>query len=175
MKVCCTCHERKPLSEFNKRRASPDGLQARCRECSRVWYELNRKQHIINARRRTDGVREANRQRLVAYFREHPCVDCGETDIRVLEFDHRPHCVKVENIARLLADGCAWATIAAEIKKCDVRCANCHRIKTIERSKTWRHASWEASLKIADPRDVIAEQRPQELWAASDLNREPED
>jgi hypothetical protein len=31
-----------------------------------------------------------------------------------------------------------WSTIAAEIAKCGVRCANCHRIQTIERGQWWR-------------------------------------
>ena len=37
-KRCCTCHEPRPLTDFNVRRAAADGLQSRCRSCSREWY-----------------------------------------------------------------------------------------------------------------------------------------
>jgi hypothetical protein len=80
-------------------------------------------------------IKTENRQRLYAYLSEHPCVDCGETDVRVLEFDHvRDN--KSANIAGLLNNAVSWSTIEKEIAKCDVRCANCHRIKTNERGRT---------------------------------------
>lgn len=62
------------------------------------------------------------------YLREHPCVDCGEADPVVLEFDH----VRGEKFATIarMAQGFSLAKVRAEIAKCDVRCANCHRRKT---------------------------------------------
>jgi hypothetical protein len=82
-------------------------------------------------------VNTENRQKLYIYLSKHPCIDCGETDLRVLEFDHlRGN--KSANIARLLHNAVSWATIEKEIAKCEVRCANCHRIKTNERGNWWR-------------------------------------
>ena len=75
-------------------------------------------------------------QRLHFYFSVHPCVDCGNTDIRVLDFDH-VYGEKGGNISRMI-QGSPWLAIEAEIAKCEVRCANCHRIKTIERGQWWR-------------------------------------
>jgi hypothetical protein len=67
-----------------------------------------------------------------ALIRDHllanPCVDCGEADLIVLEFDHR--CDKSFNIGEAAARGFGLSRIASEILKCDVRCANCHRRKT---------------------------------------------
>ena len=54
----------------------------------------------------------------------HNCVDCGETDTRVLEFDH-VRGTKEFNIMRKVP--CVgFDRLKAEIEKCDVRCANCH-------------------------------------------------
>jgi hypothetical protein len=60
------------------------------------------------------------------------CMDCGYNDIAdVLEFDHRPDEVKLFEVGK--ADLYGWEMILAEIKKCDVVCANCHRIRTVKR------------------------------------------
>tara|TARA_B100001059_G_C17345016_1_gene337761 strand:- start:65 stop:385 length:321 start_codon:yes stop_codon:yes gene_type:complete len=67
-----------------------------------------------------------------AYLANHPCVDCGEDDIRVLEFDHIDPSQKEFNISRGVADGRGLKSIKSEIEKCEVRCCNCHRIRTIK-------------------------------------------
>jgi formate-dependent nitrite reductase cytochrome c552 subunit len=74
----------------------------------------------------------ANRARVDDYLLTHPCVDCGLTDLVVLEFDH-VRGVKVGDVSALVGSGYPWAKIEAEIAKCDVRCANCHRRVTVER------------------------------------------
>ncbi len=66
------------------------------------------------------------------YLSEHPCVDCGNSDIRVLEFDHVEPEKKTFTISRKIADGVALITLQKEVAKCEVRCANCHRIRTKE-------------------------------------------
>jgi len=71
-----------------------------------------------------------NRLWVWGYLLEHPCVDCGETDIRVLEFDHRDPADKVGNVGRMVSDRRCIEAIEAEVAKCDVRCANCHRRRT---------------------------------------------
>jgi hypothetical protein len=66
-------------------------------------------------------------------------VDCGETDIVVLEFDHVGEAgSKQFNISDATRFGYGMAKIKAEIAKCEVRCANCHRKKTYERGG-WAH------------------------------------
>lgn len=74
--------------------------------------------------------RKLLRIRLVDYLNEHPCVDCGEADILVLEFDHRDASTKDNTIANMMVYAHSWERIEREIKLCDVRCANCHRRKT---------------------------------------------
>ena len=100
-------------------------------------YRNNKQDYLDRALNRNARVKTENRQRLYAYLSEHPCVDCGVTDVRVLEFDHvRGN--KSANIAGLLNNAVSWSTIEKEIAKCEVRCANCHRIKTNERGSWWR-------------------------------------
>lgn len=137
-KRCSTCHLALPLTEYNRRAAAPDGLQARCRSCSRQWYVDNETEHKANVRARNDRVRAELATRLKTYLLEHPCVDCGEPDIRVLDFDHEDPCQKLANVHRLVAGSHSWERVAAEIAKCSVRCANCHRRRTAEMFGYWR-------------------------------------
>lgn len=76
--------------------------------------------------------KERNREFVTEYLKIHPCVDCGNADIRVLEFDHINN-DKEENISHTVRNAWALDRLTAEIAKCEVRCCNCHRIVTIER------------------------------------------
>lgn len=72
--------------------------------------------------------RDANRRLVWEYKKTHPCVDCGESDPVVLEFDHQRD--KKNWIANMLGSNVSHKKILDEIAKCVVRCANCHRRKT---------------------------------------------
>jgi len=54
-------------------------------------------------------------------------VDCGESDPVVLEFDHRED---KRLIISKAVNNYGIPGLTAEVAKCDVRCANCHRRKT---------------------------------------------
>jgi len=75
------------------------------------------------------GYHKENRRRIREYLESRGCVDCGESDRRVLDFDHRDPRSKVGGIARLAMTK-PWPVVLSEIEKCDVRCANCHRRRT---------------------------------------------
>lgn len=62
------------------------------------------------------------------YLKMHPCVDCGETDPVVLQFDHFRD--KKYQVANLVSSNMSWQNILKEIEKCEIRCANCHYRKT---------------------------------------------
>jgi hypothetical protein len=72
------------------------------------------------------------------FIKTHPCVDCGETDWRVIEFDHRDRALKKAKIADLITQGRTLERIKAEIALCEPRCANCHRRRTIKQLKWYR-------------------------------------
>lgn len=131
MKKCVTCGEKKPLKHFGKNQKKPDGKQPYCRECGRkkdkAYYQRSPKRRS-EIRRYAAKQLEERRNIILTHLSANPCVDCGETDPVVLEFDH-VRGVKKSEIANL-QKGCSITTLVDEIKKCDVRCANCHRRKT---------------------------------------------
>lgn len=62
---------------------------------------------------------------------ERGCVDCGyRTHPRALDFDHRDPAFKDEDVAAMVRQLQPLAKILAEVEKCDVRCANCHRVRS---------------------------------------------
>ena len=68
------------------------------------------------------------------YLKDHPCVDCGESDIDVLDFDHVKG-NKVAGISYLVGRTKKISVLLEEIEKCEVRCANCHRRATRKRER----------------------------------------
>ena len=131
-KRCSMCKRWLPLDAFHRNGHRRDGLQTRCRECNietnKRWYRQHPEARVDRmddyARRR----REDSHRRVLEYLREHPCVDCGEVDPVVLEFDHLRD--KVRNISAMASASQPWEKIEAEIAKCEVVCANCHRRRT---------------------------------------------
>ena len=138
MKKCTTCKYDKELSEFNKNKSRKDGLNTVCKECSRnrskQYYAENGEIHKDNVVNRNRKHRKVLQNYVIQYLNNHPCTDCGNTDLRVLEFDHLPQFIKSKDISRLLACCVSVSTLEKEIAKCDVVCANCHKIRTVERS-----------------------------------------
>jgi hypothetical protein len=76
--------------------------------------------------RATEKARRRNRLDNIAYLLDHPCVDCSERDIRVLEYDH-VRGTKQAELHYLISRGASRQRIEAERAKCEVRCCNCHR------------------------------------------------
>jgi hypothetical protein len=64
------------------------------------------------------------------------CMDCGLRPeyAQVLEFDHRPDEVKLFHVSDRMVTG-PVEDLIAEIAKCDVVCANCHRIRTVTKNQ----------------------------------------
>lgn len=108
------------------------------RRHSATYYAKNRaKVRAIN-----DATRARNKaevQDLIwTHLASHPCVDCGEADPLVLEFDHRDPDTKDFNIGAAVGGTNYAGDVRLEIAKCDVRCANCHRRRTAEVGNHWR-------------------------------------
>lgn len=120
MPACKGCGENKPLTAFpHARDRGKLRPYSYCKPCTSTRSTEQR------ARRR-----RVARQRVLQYLRANPCVDCGECDVLVLEFDHRHQHQKKAKVTELVTQARTWQRIEDEIAKCDVRCANCHRRRT---------------------------------------------
>lgn len=139
-KTCSICGMVKPLPDFTVSCKSKDGHTSYCRACVSA---ANRRRYVERSeemRQRLKGfnkkLKDEKALKVFEYLSEHPCVDCGESDPVVLEFDHRDTARKFRAVAQMIEARYAWGKILEEIEKCDVRCANCHRRKT---SKQFGH------------------------------------
>jgi hypothetical protein len=105
--------------------------QAKEKACvrARQHYAANRERKREQARDRMRRNRALIRAFILDYLKVHPCVDCGETNVVVLEFDH-VRGKKEFHIGGATARNIALDRLEAEIAKCEVRCANCHRKRT---------------------------------------------
>jgi hypothetical protein len=139
-KRCGSCGETKPLDDFAWRRKAKEQRDSMCRPCrseyGREHYLANRQRYIDKAARVKERLRRERTVLLLAFFETHPCVDCGERDPVVLEFDHLSD-DKSFSIGHRLAHR-RWQTILDEMKKCEVVCANCHRRRTARRRRSVR-------------------------------------
>lgn len=116
-----------------------------------------------------DGREAYNRDRLRRHYQEiqpliseikleSGCVDCGyRLRTEALDFDHLPGTNKKFLISR--AGFSSWERIQTEMSKCEIVCANCHRIRTADRrppklndTKVQRHrtrvAAWLSEIKM---------------------------
>ncbi len=77
------------------------------------------------------------REKLFAFLSSKSCLDCGEKDPIVLDFDHNNPKNKFKDVGKMLSGHYSWESVEREINKCDIRCANCHRRKTYKEQKSW--------------------------------------
>lgn len=121
-KVCAACKQLLPRTEFpqNKKTGYQLGYCNPC-EKQRIAVKRIRNLTIIND-----------------HLRANPCVTCGRSDIRVLDFNHRKELgAKKWNICH--GTGMSEEALRSEIAKCEVLCANCHRLFTM---KSQSHGPW---------------------------------
>lgn len=143
MIYCSGCDQEKEATEFAFKNKARGTLQRWCRVCqaaaNRKHYLNNKQIYITRAITRQQSIVEGNRNRIHTYLSTHPCIDCGNTDIHALKFDYVQE-TKGKSIVQQMHDAVSWSIIENEIAKCEVRCANCHRIKSCERGGNWWRA-----------------------------------
>lgn len=129
---CNSCHEIRKLVEYSYKNKTKGTRQRICKICTRsrikTHYVNNKNYYITKAKKRNMKVRQVLRKYIWDYLLKHPCLDCGESDPVVLEFDHTRE--KIVNISSLVSNSGTISKFEEEVSRCEVRCANCHRRKT---------------------------------------------
>jgi len=127
------------------------------RSANVAYYERNRAHELARVRVRQHGTLELLRE-----LRTRPCAECGNTFApHQMDFDHRDGTTKA---FRLTSGGAMLRPSAAlieEAAKCDVVCANCHRLRTqrrhaarpmamggSSRSLTRKREAWRAQARL---------------------------
>lgn len=140
MKTCSVCLKSKNEEDYFYRNKRTEKLHAQCKQCyiekrRAIWksyYHKHGSKYRENAVQRNKLLKIRLREQLVIFLSSKSCISCGNSDIRVLEFDHIDPKTKSFSIARAIGDIRSWDEIQKELKKCQVLCANCHKIKTAE-------------------------------------------
>jgi len=165
-KLCTKCMDRKPLTAFPNAKCG-DGFAAECKICraSRV-QPSNREYHARNSEQYAERYRAnlfENRVRgaaltaqrrhqryvLIDSLKSVPCLDCGITfPPCVMDFDHLDGDAKVSNVNRLVGSA-PWDVVLAEIAKCALRCACCHRLKS------WVSRTKRPEAKLSKKRELV--------------------
>lgn len=94
------------------------------RECQRRWYQKNKE--------REQARHKEYKQKVWDWFKEYKsrlaCSMCGEDHPATLVFHHKEGRGKEDvHVSKLVRSGYSQARIEAEMVKCEVLCANCHR------------------------------------------------
>lgn len=98
------------------------------------------KKHKLKWTAAKQASRLRNRDHVFAILEKSCCVDCGEKDPIVLDFDHRDPQTKYKSVCDCVRD-CSLETLKREIEKCDIVCANCHRRRTAKQFG-WHRSDW---------------------------------
>ena len=121
---------------YNRNRESPIHIERHRKHALKDYYErIKPNPELLDKRRLQVKVCQQNRrvknQQTKVQLQQSiggRCVDCGITDSRLLDFDHRDPLTKTMMISQKLY--LPFEVLLNEAQKCDLRCPNCHRIKT---------------------------------------------
>ena len=98
-----------------------------------IWYPKNREKHIGYV----DRIKKKISDFILDYKQNNKCTDCGfmgKEYPEVLEFDQIGN-NKEFNISTFYQQTSNMDKVKKEIEKCELVCANCHRIRTFKRRK----------------------------------------
>lgn len=123
MRCCRECGEEKPLTDFASA-GVVKGVKYRRYYCKACYFNSKYTR------------RSENREWFIEYRKSLKCISCGNDDHRVLEFHHRDPSVKEKAVTLMMYH--SREKIKKEIEKCDVLCANCHRILHYEEREAKR-------------------------------------
>jgi len=141
VKVCSRCGSSKAHSEFVRSTVTSNGVGAHCLLCERERVRARRANPEVRHKEH-GAVPHPHRQRYYAKIdalKGGACCDCGgRFPPDAMDFDH-VRGTKVASIAQMRSR--AWEHVLIELAKCELVCANCHRIRTWQRKQATKRAA----------------------------------
>lgn len=133
MKICSGCNESKEDSEYSYRDKAKGERIRQCKSCISVLTKRHYNTHKP-IYKETFGRTRARKQLEIQKLKEaSPCKDCNQFyPYYVMDYDHRNGTQKIGNVSHLIRMS-SGQLVHDEIQKCDLVCANCHRIRTFNR------------------------------------------
>lgn len=107
---------------------------SRCKECMSLYHKEiykkspERRAKILNLNKKNI---QRNIDWVKNYKQQRCCLDCGNSNWIVLEFDHLRD--KEDTVSKMVFLGYSLNKIQKEIEKCEIVCSNCHTIRTYNR------------------------------------------
>jgi hypothetical protein len=134
-KKCNLCNLVQEIDNFSWKNKNKNTRSSKCKSCHKEYvkthYINNCKLYKDKAYKSNKKYRKRNKQ-YVTELKTVPCMDCGNSyDPVCMDFDHLRD--KKTNIANLVKESYSLARLNKEIEKCEVVCANCHRLRTKNR------------------------------------------
>jgi hypothetical protein len=102
--------------------------KAKSRESQRQYIAVKRAENPRVFSERCNEQRTRKREFFKQLKMGKSCSRCGYSDWRCLDFHHKDGTEKDDNIAKMILRNLGKERILKEIEKCEVLCANCHRI-----------------------------------------------
>lgn len=133
MKTCTKCGHSQDLTCFPQEMKRGVLIhRSECLSCRQTRVKVKNHQKYLE------------RRVVINQLKDVPCLDCGGSYLPcVMDFDHRDPSTKCSDVTRILAKG-NWQKVLDEIAKCDIVCANCHRLR-----------SWQPSQKTGRKRQIL--------------------
>lgn len=124
-KTCTSCSREKDLSGFARDRSRVGGYHAHCKVCRRAAASVKYSMTEVETRRVRDRARVVQTSLLLSMKKAGGCEKCDEKEPICLDLHHRDPTQKDFGVANYR--NASTAKFGAELDKCAVLCANCHR------------------------------------------------
>ena len=148
--VCANCHRNRTQKNIHASKSSEVELPPISVSRYEDWHKNNKDR--VSALRKKRRLETSEFIRSLKHNKE--CLDCHEIfPYWCLDFDHKDGIPKSINIS-LIAGKKHWCEerILEEVNKCELRCANCHRIKTVNDKQHLRSNPLDETKKRTIPR-----------------------
>lgn len=129
---CTACKKNKDENQFYKNKNNKNGFHNQCKPCHKLSRKKSFNKHKTKIYNKIKRRKQSKREFILNLYKVNkPCADCHKIYHPVcMDFDHMDPSSKWDDISRLLGSDLSLDRIEEEIKKCELVCSNCHRLRT---------------------------------------------